>query len=143
MYYSNRNELIALPSGFFLVAQPNILDFRSQVNTEFNSNESLGSVSLGVVTNTTSSHTPRSGSDLFKSDSSIFREPLVPPRRRNVASISTNTTNEELDSSSLFLFTLSLSVNRLPSRIEKADDVEFKVPDFAKAVTWQVSKISD
>lgn len=126
------------------VAQVDLLEFRSQVNTEFSSIESLNSISQGAGTNTTTStRTTRSGSDLFKTDSSsAFREPLVPPRRRNVTSTSTNTTTyEEIDNLPAFSYTLSLAIQRLPTQIKKSGHVEFKVPDFAKTITWQVSEI--
>ncbi|KAM3184598.1 hypothetical protein ACTXT7_008035 [Hymenolepis weldensis] len=128
------------------VAQVNLLEFRSQVNTEFSSIESLNSISHGAGTNTTTStRTTRSGSDLFKTDSSsAFREPLVPPRRRNVTSTSTNTTTyEEIDNLPAFSYTLSLAIQRLPTQIEKSCYVEFKVPDFAKTITWQHSSWAD
>ena len=127
------------------VAQVDLLEFQWQVNTEFSSVESLNSISHGTGTNTTSTRTTRSGSDLFKTDSSsAFREPLVPPRRRNVTSTSTSTsttTYEENDDLPAFSYTLSLAIQRLPTQIEKSSHVEFKVPDFARASTWQVSGI--
>ncbi|KAL5965806.1 TP53-binding protein 1 [Taenia solium] len=101
------------------------------------STDSLISTSAGgTTTNTTSNRTTRSGSDLFKSDSSGFSKPLVPPGKwRNTVSTSTGTDDHE--ASPTFSCTLSLSVLRHFSEVEKTDIVEFKVPDFTKTVTWQ------
>ncbi|VDN98316.1 unnamed protein product [Rodentolepis nana] len=114
----------------------NLLEFQSQVNTEFSSLESLRSIPH--VTDTTSTRTTGSSSDLFKTDSSSgFREPLVPPRRRNVASTSTNTSNEENDNSPLLSFVLSLTIQLIPKQIAQTEELEFKASDFAKTITWQ------
>nr|CDS26543.1 tumor suppressor p53 binding protein 1 [Hymenolepis microstoma] len=121
------------------VTQANLLDFRSQVGTKFSSLESLTPISHVTGTNaTTSTRTTGSGSDLFKTDSSSgFREPLVPPRRRNVTSTSTNTTNEENDNLPVLSYILSLAIQRIPTHIEQPGHVEFKAPDFVKTITWQ------
>ncbi|KAM7536860.1 hypothetical protein Aperf_G00000081651 [Anoplocephala perfoliata] len=113
------------------VVRTNVLDYRSLVNTEFNSFESLN-------TNTTSNQTPTSGSDRFVPNTFVFKKPMVLPRRQNDVSTSTNMTDEELDSSPVFRYTLSLSVHHLPSQGETSDDVGFEFPDFAKTVTWQL-----
>nr|CDS32763.2 hypothetical transcript [Hymenolepis microstoma] len=121
------------------VEQANLLEFPSQVGTEFNTLESLTSISHVTGTNeTTPTRATGSGSDLFKTDSSSdFRELMVPPRRRNVTSTSTNTTNEENDNLPVLSCTLSLAIQRLPTHSEQPGHVEFKAPDFVKTITWQ------
>ncbi|KAL5106042.1 TP53-binding protein 1 [Taenia crassiceps] len=107
------------------------------IQSNFSSADSLISTSAGATTtNTTSNRTTRSGSDLFKSDSSGFSKPLVPPgKRRNTVSRSTAT--DDYETLPAFSYTLSLSVLRHSSEVEKTDIVEFKMPDFTKTVTWQ------
>ncbi|EUB62342.1 Tumor suppressor p53-binding protein [Echinococcus granulosus] len=113
--------------------------FRSLANMEpnFCSTDSLISTPIGATTtNTTSDRTTRSGSDLFRSDSSGFSKPLVLPGNcRNT--VSTSTATDDQEASPAFSYTLSLSVLRHSSKVEKTDLVEFKIPDFTKTVTWQ------
>nr|CDS27825.1 hypothetical protein HmN_000178300 [Hymenolepis microstoma] len=130
----------SLPSTIPIkVEQANLLEFQSQICTEFNTLESLTSISHVTGTNeTTPTRTTGSGSDLFKTDSSSgFRKLMVPPRRRNVTSTSTNTTNEENDNLLVLPYILSLVIQRLPTHSEQPGHVKFKAPDFVKTITWQ------
>ncbi|VDM33434.1 unnamed protein product [Hydatigera taeniaeformis] len=107
------------------------------MHPNFSSSDSLIFTSAGATTtNTTSSRTTRSGSDLFRSDSSGFSKPLVPLGKRR-STVSTSTATDDQEASPAFSYTLSLSVLRHLSKVEKTDLVEFKIPDFTKTVTWQ------
>lgn len=122
------------------VQRASATSFTPKVNMQsnFSSADSLISTSAGATTtNTTSNRTTRSGSDLFKSDSSGFSKPLVPPGKWR-STVSTSTSTDDQEASPAFTYTLSLSVLRHFSKVEKSDLVEFKVPDFTKTVTWQV-----
>ncbi|VDD75127.1 unnamed protein product [Mesocestoides corti] len=105
---------------------------------------SPSSISTGHVnaktTNTTSTRTTRSGSDIFQSDSSEFHKPLLPPNKR-ITTVSTSTTTtaitDDQDTSPLFSYVLSLSVLRHVPKVERAEYVEFNSPDFVKTVAWR------